>query len=94
MAKQAPQRRADGIQKTLALLIVINLVLVVKYSEAQSHLYGLWALIVPVLLVVFNLILLKLALKRSRRKRDGAWVYLASLGIFILGFLVLRMTLM
>lgn len=90
MAIPERKRRVDAIQKFLMYLILLNLALVASYGMSQSHLVGAWALSVPVMLVLFNVMLCNITIKRGRRRRDSYLLYPVAVSSICLGFFVLQ----
>ncbi|EKE73994.1 hypothetical protein [Gallaecimonas xiamenensis] len=89
MAKPAPGRQVSGVQKLVLYLILCNVVMVLCYALLAKRLGAMAAIMVPLLLVGYNLLLCRLALKRARRDRDSYILYPVVVTAIILGFCVL-----
>ena len=93
--KHAKPVRADGLQKLLLYLILLNFWLLYLYVAHFVRLPLTLALLVSLLCIGYNLLLCHLAVHRARRSTDGYIIYpvLISALMFcscILYFLVIR----
>lgn len=72
--------RADGVQKLLLYLILLNYWLLYLYAAHIFVLPAGLAALVSLLCIAYNLLLCRLTVRRARRQTDGYIVYPVLIG--------------
>lgn len=85
MSRVLRARRASPSQRVIIWLVVLNLMLVIAYATLNTILIAPAAYLVPLLLVIFNVLLSWLVIRRSRRRGDRYMVFTMMLSLLVLG---------
>ncbi|GAA3560738.1 hypothetical protein [Marinobacter xestospongiae] len=84
MARVIQARRVALSQKIIVYLVILNLILVIAYFSLAGGLRLPAAVVIPALLVFYNMLLSWLVIRRSRRLGDRPMLYTMVFSVLLL----------